>query len=356
MTQKKKVLFITQTDLFNASNKYGGGVISKRNLDLLKSFCDVDIFFPKHKRNIFEKFYYTFLKRRLYFTDKEMAQILKLVKDNNYDTVFFDNSIHGELVKKIKKLKGKVVSFFHNIESAYYKQIVKKRFLIVKHCESLTVKYSDKLILLNDRDRQVMENNYKNINLSKVTILPITLKDDYFYDESQLYVGQDNKRMTGLFFGSCFAPNYNGIKWFVDNVMPYVDFDLIIAGRGFGEKMSDLCRDNVKVYDEVSNIKQLFENADFFVSPIFEGSGMKVKTCEALKYGKTIFGTDESFVGYDIEFEKVGGLCNSAEEFIVSINNYLNRRNKTKFNQYSRQIFCIKYTDQVALKKFKEII
>ena len=56
MTQKKKVLFITQTDLFNASNKYGGGVISKRNLDLLKSFCDVDIFFPKHKRNIFEKF------------------------------------------------------------------------------------------------------------------------------------------------------------------------------------------------------------------------------------------------------------------------------------------------------------
>ncbi len=39
---------------------------------------------------------------------------------------------------------------------------------------------------------------------------------------------------------------------------------------------------------------------DYIISPIFVGGGMKVKTCEALMYGKNIIGTSESFEGYDI--------------------------------------------------------
>lgn len=28
-------------------------------------------------------------------------------------------------------------------------------------------------------------------------------------------------------------------------------------------------------------------------------------------YGKPIFGTHEAFAGYDLNFEKIGGLCNN---------------------------------------------
>lgn len=49
-------------------------------------------------------------------------------------------------------------------------------------------------------------------------------------------------------------------------------------------------------------------NADFLIAPIFEGSGMKLKTAEALMYGKTVFGTTEAFEGYDVDYEQVGGL------------------------------------------------
>lgn len=37
------------------------------------------------------------------------------------------------------------------------------------------------------------------------------------------------------------------------------------------------------------------------VMPIFSGSGMKVKTAEALMYGKFLIGTKEAFEGYEID-------------------------------------------------------
>lgn len=357
MVKRKKVLFITQTDILNSSNNYGGGVISKRNYNLLAKFCDVDICFPKHSRNIFEKIYYTFFKHQLYFINSEVKEILSNIVKFKYDCVFFDNSVHGNLVKKIKKLNCRVVSFFHNIESVYYKNVVGKRYYIVKQCEKLTVKYSDKLILLNSRDCSDLNRIYKRVDQSKIETVPITLDNDYIVDVNEKNLNVvNNERKIGLFFGSCFAPNLNGIKWFIDNVMPYVNFNLIIAGRGFGSKIKYLAAPNVTVYDEINDIKQLFESADFFVSPIFEGSGMKVKTCEALKFGKTIFGTNETFVGYELDFEKVGGICNSALEFINKINSYLKSNPSSKFNSYSRQIFCCKYTNEVALNKFKKVV
>jgi hypothetical protein len=91
------------------------------------------------------------------------------------------------------------------------------------------------------------------------------------------------------------------------------------------------------------------------ISPIFKGSGMKVKTCEALMYGKNIIATQEAFEGYEIEYDKVGALCNTREEFIYALNSYTSAR-KEKFNKFSREYFLEKYSFKVTLKKFEEIL
>ena len=41
---------------------------------------------------------------------------------------------------------------------------------------------------------------------------------------------------------------------------------------------------------------------------------MKVKTCEALMFGKNIIGTKEAFEGYELDYQKVGAMCNTKEE------------------------------------------
>ena len=74
-----------------------------------------------------------------------------------------------------------------------------------------------------------------------------------------------------------------------------VNAEILIIGKGFETLKNDLECDNVKVIGTVEDVSEYFYRADFVIAPIFEGSGMKLKTAEALMYGKTIFGTTEAF-------------------------------------------------------------
>ena len=91
------------------------------------------------------------------------------------------------------------------------------------------------------------------------------------------------------------------------------------------------------------------------ILPIFKGSGMKVKTCESLMYGKNILATDEAFMGYDIDYDMVGGKCNTSEEFIAKIKEFESNP-RPRFNTYSRQIFLEKYTEEAVENKFRKIL
>ena len=55
-----------------------------------------------------------------------------------------------------------------------------------------------------------------------------------------------------------------------------------------------------------------------------------------------IFGTKEAFEGYDVDFSKIGGMCNNKEDFIKKINNHFKMTNNN-YNEYSRNIFLEKY-------------
>jgi hypothetical protein len=94
--------------------------------------------------------------------------------------------------------------------------------------------------------------------------------------------------------------------------------------------------------------------ADFMVLPIFSGSGMKVKTCESMMYGRNILGTDETFEGYR---EHVSGnvrLCNTALDYIDAITYYA-AHPVPRFNAQARDAFLRHYSQEVSLQMFREV-
>ena len=127
----------------------------------------------------------------------------------------------------------------------------------------------------------------------------------------------------------------------------------MIIGKGFETLKNDLECDNVKVIGTVEDVSEYFYRADFVIAPIFEGSGMKLKTAEALMYGKTIFGTTEAFSGYALDFDRVGGLCNTAREFIDKINGY--PYPQRRFNEESRKIYEQNYSMEHSRHLFRMI-
>ena len=356
-----RCLFVTDKDINLTFS--GAQVMTNRNyLSFVKLYGvnNVDVLelqFLEYKNKL-NKLINTFRGYNDFLSPDLVTEIIN--KSKHYDLIVLDFSTWGIVAKRLKKAgyKGKIVSFFHNLEFIYLWQEAKITSIIGMlklYCtfinEKLTTKYSDRIISLNSRDANGI---FRTYNRKVDLIIPISCKDA---DISSIdKTKKIDHPIEILFYGSNFWANTNGIKWFVDSVFPELNnVKLIIAGNGMGSLKQDIKnQSNITIFDKVEDLSSLINNADFVINPIFEGSGMKVKTAEALKYGKNIISTKEGFEGYDIDYNKVGALCNSKEEFVDFFKN-INIDNSTKFNNYSREVFLKKYSFDATIELFKKI-
>ena len=290
---------------------------------------------------------------------KRVKDIVAIAK--SYDYVFIDRSVFGIIARDLKKsgYKGKIITFFHNVEVPYFEaKLAGKgltRFFAVKCADSndrFSCQYSDKIIVLNERDGQEIKSRYgKNAD----STIPIALADKF--TDSERTDANTSPVPICMFLGSYFKPNNDGIMWFVRNVLPSVKIKMRIVGKGMSKLKVDepeLLKD-IEIVSDAPDLQPYFTEADIMVLPIFTGSGMKVKTCESLMHGKNIVGTTEAFEGYDVETKKVGGECNTANEFIAVLNDFA-QNPRPKFNEYSRNIFLEKYSETAVIEKFRKVI
>jgi glycosyltransferase involved in cell wall biosynthesis len=335
-----KVLFLSFRD---SENGGGGTQCTFRNYQAICSYFG--------KENV--KFLQVLVLRKRFKFLQLLLNKKEIVKNvKNIQIIFIDQSDFGSLAKSIKKMNpdARVITFFHNVEfdfakQEYQKKKIRKAIYVKKIFENElnASNYSDFIFSLNSRDAQSIEKLYgRKIN----AIIPISFPNRCInFNNNAISV-----QPTALFLGINFFPNIYGITWFIKNVLPFVNIKLKIVGRGM-DKINLPKNDKLEISGYVENLDIIMQDADFIVLPIFLGSGMKVKTCEALMHGKNIIGTNEAFQGYSVDFEKIGACCETAEEFIAAINEF-SKRFSSKFNQYSRNLFLEKYSDEVVFKLF----
>ena len=291
-------------------------------------------------------------------TPRRVREIVRMAE--NYDYVHVDRSLFGIIAKKLRKkgYKGRIICFFHNVESDYFDAKLPKKNparAIVIRCadknDACCCKYADKVIALNERDARILEKRYKR---KPDILVPIAMRDTYIREEYPKEM--TSRRPHCLILGSYFPPNNEGIEWFAREVLPNVDIHLQVVGKGMGR-----LRENYSIPEEVEVIGDApcllpyFEQADIMVLPIFSGGGMKVKTCESLMYGKNILATDEALEGYEVDDAQMGGRCNTREEFIKALQSFIDSP-RPRFNAYCRKVFLERYSEEVVLDKFRGVL
>ena len=110
---------------------------------------------------------------------------------------------------------------------------------------------------------------------------------------------QRGKRL--LFVGSGSKPNVEGVRAFLREIWPAVrtahpDAELELCGnvcRALGE----VADEGVAVSGFVGELAPVYQAADVVVSPVFFGSGIKLKCLEALAYGKACVLSEHSAEG-----------------------------------------------------------
>lgn len=301
---------------------------------------------------------YNFLKGYYYgLSPRKVQDIVSIASQHPY--VFIDRSIFGIIAKSLKEngYKGKVTTFFHNVETVYFKAKI-GRFVpwrpVVVNCvdknDRYSCRYSDVIIALNQRDGAEIERRYQR---TPDLFTPVVFKDKYI--KASYPSGATSEIPVCLFLGTYFPMNVHGITWFINEVLPHVTIRLQIVGKGMKALETTVGKDKkIEIFSDVPDLEPYIEQADFMLLPLFRGSGMKIKTCESLMYGKNIIGTDETFEGYEVDYSKAGALCNTKEEFINAIN-YFCQHPVPRFNSYSRQVFLDNYAEKVRLERFSTI-
>lgn len=369
-----KVLHIVEQD-FTYGILNGGQQVAKKNNNMLKvAFGEKNAYsliFTKHMRdenvnNVFFlplvsggtiRNYLVSLLGYRRFSPIYKRKVKEIIDKVNPDVVFLDSSELGKVIGWLNNYT-KCIVHFHNIEVDYIwknkirrKQLYAIPMLLATYAnERLVAKRSDKIICLNERDNRRLQKIY---NRSADLILPVGFEDKFKYE----LVNRDVNDHKLIFIGSCFMPNYQGIKWFVENVMLKLKgYELIIVGRGFENKRNELEKDNVKVIGSVENLDKYYYSYCSVVMPILYGDGMKVKTAEAMMYGMNIFATSEALEGYQVE--NVGGIyrCDTADEFVDSIVKAYEEHHIYEFADEVRQSFLDNNGIETQIEKIKELV
>ena len=306
--------------------------------------------------------FFTFLNSMLGFCDGLTSRKLLSIKKQSigYDFVFIMSIKLGKVFKCIKGKK--TIVFAHNFERDFVRQYINKmswrRFLshlpllyATIYNEKIALKEADYFCTLNLRDSNLY---LKYLKRNADILLPISFTDKFNKIKYEKY-SEEIIEPYILFIGSDFFGNTEGVFWFIEKVLDFIDIKLIVCGSGMDKYEKKYHSKKVSFLGYVADLSKLYYQATAIVLPIFSGGGMKTKTAEALMYGKTIFGTIEAFEGYDLEYDKVGGLCINENDFINKLNNYLHNKNE-KINTYSREVFKQKYEITKNIEQLEELL
>jgi glycosyltransferase involved in cell wall biosynthesis len=118
-----------------------------------------------------------------------------------------------------------------------------------------------------------------------------------------------------LFVGSWHRPNAAAIKWFLEEVWP------LIAHRHYRLKIigpvgTVVQRELPQLYDtfrpffvgETADLTPYYRAARCVIAPLVSGSGISIKTIEALALGKPFVGTSKAFRGMPMDRLKAAGM------------------------------------------------
>lgn len=293
--------------------------------------------------------------------------LCNIVKDENIDIIFSEESTLGAFYKQVKKTKKdvKIISFYHDIGADLFRQWRKQPGLLNKienslsiYQEKMCVKYGDYNWVFHQADFNKFNKFYgfdPDVMIPLASPVPAAIKQ--IQDKEDI---QSDKVKKLLFVGSSYYPNVIGIRWFVKNVLPELDknIQLIIVGRGLEFLKKEFQDSRVNVVGTVETPVPYYLDADIFIAPLFDGGGMKVKSIEAISYGKCFVGTEESLHGFWEEFSdsvrnKFIYKVNTKEEWIAIINK-LATQDTYKFNKTVFNDFYSHFSYETMKKSFEE--
>jgi glycosyltransferase involved in cell wall biosynthesis len=335
-----------QNDLGDSITIYAAEVNSKLSI-------------PSFLASLFSTLPYN-LKR--YKQTKFLQKINALLAQKEYDYIILDGLYASVFLHEIKsKSKAKIIYRSHNVEHQIWldrakttNNWLKRQFLI--SLANKVSKYEKKLLQHLDCIAAISSIDYDFFKLEtthQVEIIPVSMLPIKTVDT----IAQNQICFIGNFG---WFPNIEGMSWFINKVFPILKIDyplltLHIAGFESKEALSNLVSDGIVIHGPVNDAALFLKTHGIFVSPIFSGSGIKIKVLEAMNAGVPMVLSKKSAegIGFPSEFT----CFETKETAIMLLKELLSKPMHIEHNQgLMRDLLQKQFSQEVVVKKLKAII
>ncbi len=121
---------------------------------------------------------------------------------------------------------------------------------------------------------------------------------------------------------------------------------LVIAGGVCG-RIPDLAGDGIEIMGRVERVEDFYRSVDLVINPMMFGTGLKIKTVEALSFGAPIVSTRSGMSG--IKTTHPYHACESVEDLLQAVDLIMRQPTAlSELRQASRKLFADYYADTMA--------
>jgi glycosyltransferase involved in cell wall biosynthesis len=316
--------------------------------------------------NLFRAFYNLVFSKKPYngirFISKSfVTNLTQLLTTERFDIVQLEGPYMGYYIPLIKKHSNVPIALrAHNVEHEIwerksfndknpfrrlYIKILSKR---IKNHELKVLNNIDLLVCISVRD-QIMLLKLKP-SISSI-VIPAGV-------DAENYPLPEKPEFPSLFFiGSLdWMPNQEGLIWFIDYVWPEIqkfnNIQFHVGGRGAPAWLEKkLITNKIVFHGEVDNAYEFMNCYAIMVSPVFSGSGIRIKILEAMMMGKAVISTTIGSEGISYTHGENIILADDPSSFARYILEYSSDREKFDNIAASGRTFVLESFNNLAICK-----
>lgn len=243
-----------------------------------------------------------------FFNKKFQEKLVQITQSFQPDIIQFESIFLATYFNAIRhQSKALIIIRLHNIEyqiweglanesknffKKYYLKILAQR---IQQFEKNAWQEADVLLPITQRDANVVQ---QTIDEENCIVVPfgVTISSQKSDDEEQ---------WNAYHIGAMdWAPNADGIKWFLEKSFPKIhqllpDFQFHFAGRNMPDLFKAFNSNGVVCAGEVADANAFISNKKILIVPLFSAGGIRVKILEAMAAEKLIIATPTAMKGID---------------------------------------------------------
>lgn len=299
-----------------------------------------------------------------FHTEKQKHEVREVLKHRQYDVIVFDGLHPYTTFMDLEEFKNiPVVYRAHNVEGDLWftaasktKNIIIQKLLLwqgrkMTKLEMSLVARAKKVWCIAEEDLKRFSSLQATNNLE---LIPVGLE---FKKATHIKNGQSSDRIKLLFLGKMdWAPNKDGLKWFLEEVWPKVDttrFELQIVGSGDSTWGLELFKaPGIKFFGFVKDLEAVYAECDFSIIPIRYGSGTRIKVIESISKNIPIVSTEMGVQGSGlVDYFR----AETSDEWISVINSLNTEQGKAMAQKAFTQLAAMYSPEVIGVKAVNSI-